>query len=372
MTGLYIHIPFCAKKCHYCDFVIAAGAPEDERGAFLDALEREISRAAETAAAAIFETVYLGGGTPSLLGPAELERLFGMLRSHFRWAPGAEITVEANPGDVDAKKAALLKKLGANRVSLGAQSFHDRTLERLNRTHRAADIDESFARLREAGFDNVNLDLILSLPGESWDEARRSLERLARLGPEHVSLYELTVEEKTVFGDMRKKGTLRLPGEHEQLETLSNARAFLKSSGYGHYELLNYAKPGRESRHNLLYWANEDTLGLGPGAFTHWNGRRYRFAQSYRQYLDKIAAGDWEPAEQETLAPERKQVESFLLALRLTDGAPLERFAPVADRFESEIGGLAEKGLLSRGGGRIRLTERGQFLAETVFAELSC
>ena len=372
MTGLYIHVPFCSKKCHYCNFVIAAGEGAEGRGRFLEALEREASRRSSSVAGAFLETVYLGGGTPSLLDEGEIERLFGILRAHFHWAENAEVTCEANPGDIGPSKARLWKKLGVNRVSLGAQSFHDETLKALNRTHSTQDTVDSFKTLREAGFDNISMDLILSLPKESWPSAKVSLERLAALGPEHVSLYELAIEDKTVFGDLKKRGRLALPDEDEQMESLSKARAFLKGAGYDHYELLSYAKEGRRSRHNLLYWKNEDTLGLGPGAYSYVSGRRTRHSESYRQYLEKVSAGDWAPIEDEALAGEKKETESFLLALRLSEGAPLERFSATAGRLDREIRGLSEKGLLESDGRRIRLTERGQFLAETVFAELSC
>ena len=372
MPGLYIHVPFCVKKCHYCNFVIAAGIPAASRVRFLEALEKEVDHRKDALSNTIFDTVYLGGGTPSVLDAGEFERLFALLRARFHWKKDAEITCEANPGDVDGKKASLLRKLGVNRVSLGAQSFHDDTLQKLNRTHRSAEIESSFRLLRDAGFDNINMDLILSLPGEEWGRAKHSLEKLAALKPEHVSIYELSVEDKTVFGDLQARGKLEVPNEERQFETLSKARAFLKQQGYNHYELLNYAKSGSESRHNLLYWANEDTVGFGPGAYTYFMGKRFRYTDGYQQYLSKVAAGDWANLEEETLAADKKEVESFLLALRLTRGAELARFAGVAGRFREEIRGLSEKGLIEESGGALRLTARGQFLAETVFTELSC
>ncbi len=372
MPGLYIHVPFCVKKCHYCDFVIAPARPPEGRAAFLEALEREAVRVSGGLHGEIFDTVYLGGGTPSVLDASEFEALFKILRRSFHWKPDAEITCETNPGDVDADKAFLLRKLGVNRVSLGAQSFHDDTLKSLNRAHDAAAIENSFRLLRQAGFTNINLDLILSLPGEGWERAKASLEKLEALGPEHVSIYELSIEDKTVFGELHRRGELKLPSDDEQYEILANARKFLQERGWSHYELLNYAKPGRESRHNLLYWANEDTVGLGPGAYSYYKGRRTRLTDSYSQYLAKTAAGDWKPLEDETLDEEKRQVESFLLALRLSEGASVERFAPVLERFEDEIEDLTEDGMLVREKGRLKLTARGQFLAETVFAELSC
>ena len=319
----------------------------------------------------VFDTLYLGGGTPSLLEVGDSERLFNLLRENFRFKNGAEVTLEANPGDVDARKAALYKKLGVTRVSLGAQSFNDATLEAINRTHRAQDTLRSFNVLREAGFANLSLDLMLALPGEDLDAVGKSVTELLRLGPEHVSVYELTVEEKTVFGRLSREGKLRLPDETLQTQMLGFTRRTLKEAGYRHYELLNYARPGFESRHNLLYWANAEYLGLGPGAFSYFGGRRFRYSADVDGYFSKIKEGDWSAHETETLTPEKKEVESLLLALRLIEGADAARFKSLMQRSAGRIEDLKAKGLLETVGARLRLSERGQFLAETVFAELS-
>ncbi len=371
MTGLYVHIPFCQKKCHYCNFVIAPVGSAVSHRVFLGALEKEAKHYAGRFADTVFETVYLGGGTPSTLRTGEFEWLFQILKSHFRWKKEAELTCEINPGDVDLDKAFLLKRLGANRASLGAQSFHEETLRTLNRAHGAGQIESSFRYLRDAGFKNINMDLILSLPGESWNMVRTSLEQTVLLKPEHISLYELTVEEKTVFGQRQRHGKLELPDEQQQFAMLSNARVFLQQAGYRHYELLNYAKPGYESRHNLLYWANEDYLGLGPGAYSYFDTRRFKNSESHEQYLDKISRNDWDACEEETLEGKKKEIESFLLALRLTDGAEAERFCSLLQNFKDEIVSLCEKGLLVQEEGYVRLSAKGQFFAETVFTELS-
>ncbi len=370
MTGLYLHIPFCRKKCHYCNFVIAPALSGASHDIFLTALEKEAEHYARRFADVVFETVYLGGGTPSTLGAGEFERLFHILKSHFRWKKEAELTCEINPGDGDREQALLLKKLGANRASLGAQSFREETLKRINRAHGAGEIESSFRHLREAGFKNINMDLILSLPGESWSMVCASLEQAVHLDPEHISLYELTIEDKTVFGRLHHEGKLDLPNEQEQFGMLSKARDFLKKSGYRHYELLNYAKPGFESQHNRLYWANEEYLGLGPGAYSYFDARRFRNSQSHEQYLDKISRNDWEACEEETLDEKKKDIESFLLALRLTDGADAGRFRSVIGDFNGEISSLCEKGLLVQEHDRVCLSAKGQFFAETVFTEL--
>ncbi len=371
MIGLYVHIPFCQKKCHYCNFVIALAGSHDSRRAFAEALHHEIERQSAYFQETTFETLYIGGGTPSRLEPTELEWLFHELKRNFKFRPGAEITCEVNPGDVGLDKAMLLRKLGVNRVSLGAQTFHDDTLQHLNRTHLSGDIGSCFRYLRDAGIENISLDLILALPGEFWDRAKDSLEKAVALKPDHISLYELTIEEKTVFGELHRQDRLNLPSEEEQFEILENARQFLKGCGYQHYELLSFAKPGFESKHNQLYWANEEYLGLGPGAFSYINGKRYRFADSYESYVSKIQAGDWSLFEEEILSEEKKLIESFLLALRLKEGAAAARFEPLLHEFKEEIESLEERGLLIRENGRVRLTEKGKFFAETVFAELS-
>ncbi|MGH7197263.1 MAG: radical SAM family heme chaperone HemW [Candidatus Omnitrophota bacterium] len=371
MTGLYVHIPFCKKKCHYCNFVITGSGPLADRERFFSALEMEIVHYVPRFADVVFDTLYVGGGTPSTMTLEETVKFFGLIRKNFRVKPEAEITLEVNPGDVGAEKARLYRELGVNRVSLGAQSFNEVTLKRINRAHGPGEITESFAHLRKAGFQNINLDLILSLPDEGLEDVQYSLERLAALGPEHVSVYELTIEDKTVFGQEFKTGKLRLPPEEGQIQHLSFTQNFLQDKGFHRYELLNYAKPCFESRHNLLYWANENYLGLGPGAFSYFDGRRFRNSASFEEYVAKIEKDDWSAFEEETLTPEKMETESFLLALRLCDGADRGRFAPLLSRYNGTIEDLVDKGLLSQNEKTIRLTSQGQLLAETVFSELS-
>ncbi len=371
MTGLYIHIPFCRKKCHYCNFVITSTGASSKRAGFLSAMKKEIAHYRGRFAKVFFDTLYFGGGTPSQLDEEEMEEVFGALRSAFRFHNGIEITCEVNPGDVDLRRARMLKSLGFNRISLGAQSFHDTTLKRLNRSHDADEITTSFHVLQEAGFKNINLDLILSLPGEMLEDVKTSLECAVKIKPKHISLYELCVEEKTVFGMQAKKGTLRLPSEETQVDMLAFARRYLKDHGFEHYELLNYCRPGFESKHNLLYWENRGYLGLGPGAFSYFDGRRFRNSETYEEYISKIGAGDWSATEEETLTAEKKETESFLLALRLTRGARKERFSAWLSRRRPSVDALKSGGMLAEASGYVRLTPQGQFFAETVFTELS-
>ena len=366
-----MHLPFCAKRCHYCDFVISVANDTGSHERFFEALEKEIQHYASGFQNRRFDTLYLGGGTPSLLSSDEMRRLFSLLKSNFTFKEDAEITCEMNPESLDAEKIALYRKLGINRVSLGAQSFHDKTLKALNRTHTSADTIQSFNLLRKAGFQNISVDLILSLPEESLEEVKHSLDQVVSLNPEHVSLYELTLEKGTVFQREFERGTLKLPAETLQKEMLIFARDYLQAKGFKHYELLSYAKKGFESRHNLLYWANEEYLGLGPGAYSYIEGRRYRYVSSVSEYLRKIEKEDWGLAEEELLSAFKKEVETFLLRLRLEGGASVEMFKPVLDAMPEETKDLEAKGWLERKNGHIRLTEEGQLFAETVFSQLS-
>lgn len=371
MLGFYVHIPFCKKICHYCNFVITTSGVRPKEELFLELFEKEAAYYSKKLRGRKFDTLYIGGGTPSALTEKDLAKVFGSLRRYFKFRGGAEVTIETNPGDITPEKARLLKALGVTRVSLGAQTFHDRTLKKLNRAHDARAIGDSFRALRGAGFDNISADLMLSLPGETAADVKVSLEKLLALRPEHVSLYELVVEEGTVFGRRRKSGRLVLPAEEEELAMLALARGRLKGAGYRHYELLNYARPGRESRHNLLYWENREYLGLGPGAFSYLDGRRFRNSASVDEYLKKTAAGDWSAHEEEVLGEEARRTESFLLALRREEGASLKKFAKTAEMMDDAVQKLAAQGLVEKKSGNIRLTERGKLFAETVFSELS-
>ncbi len=371
MTGLYIHIPFCVKKCHYCNFVITSSGSSGKRGDFLEALEKEMIHHKPRFEETFFDTLYLGGGTPSVLTLGETEKLFFMIRSHFRLKPDAEITCEVNPADLDAPKARLYRSLGVNRISLGAQSFKEETLKNINRDHSVRDIFASHDLLIKEGFKNISIDLILSLPEETLEDVKHSLKQAVTLGVNHVSLYELTIEEKTVFGRRHQQGRLPLPPEDAQLKMLSYARGYLRRHGFEHYELLSYARPGFKSRHNLLYWANEAYLGLGPGAFSYLDGRRFQYSSSYEDYLEKIERQNWTAHEEEVLSPAKKEIESFLLALRLREGASTRRFRRALGPLKEAVESLAEKGLLAKDSQKIRLTPRGQLFAETVFTELS-
>lgn len=371
MRGLYIHIPFCRKKCHYCNFVVTTQSDEQSQKDFLDALTKEAERWRPEFEGASFDTVYLGGGTPSVLTTDHVRELFHILGKNFEWQSDAEITLECNPGDITKERAKIYKRLGVNRISLGVQSFNDATLTLVNRDHDADASVRAVEIFRDNGFKNISADLILALPGEKLAHVEKSLDRLFKMRPEHVSLYELVIEPGTVMEFQFKSGRIHLAHESEQLAMLSGARDYLVRHGYEHYELLSYAKPGFQSRHNRIYWDNEDYLGLGPGAFSYLKGSRFRFARNVEEYYGKIEKQDRSFSEEERLTEDKKEVESFLLALRLLKGADKRRFAKVAQSRQSILEDLQRQGLLKDENDRWQLTTRGILFAETVFSELS-
>ena len=283
--GIYVHVPFCERRCHYCDFNVHLLAGADVDG-YLHALRREARLLAEGLAEGItFDTLYVGGGTPTALPSSRLEALIGAShRPPCPQVPGAEITVEATPARCRPPKLAALRRAGANRISLGAQAFQDHHLERLGRIHRARHIGQSVAVAREAGFTNVSLDLMFSLPQQTLAEWQESLEHALALEPDHLSCYSLIVEEGTLFGDLYAQGRLPLPEHDMEADMFEATVRMLTGAGFVHYEVSNFARPGKESHHNLIYWENGEWLGLGPGAHSQWQGKRYAHVREPAQY----------------------------------------------------------------------------------------
>lgn len=370
MRGLYVHIPFCLQKCHYCDFVITVDRSPAVKERFFRALEREMEQAAVRHGPLSFDTLYFGGGTPSALEPEEMERIVQRLKKTFSFAPEAETTCEVNPGDVDRRKLETYRRLRINRISVGAQSFTDELLKEMNRPHGAQAIEETVRTLRELGFTNISMDLILRLPGQILEDARNSVRQAVALDVSQVVLYDLDVHEKTVYGRRLKQGTLVLPDEAVHERMFSGAETILEKAGYLHYEVANFAKPGFESQHNLLYWTNQEYLGLGPGAFSYLNGVRSQFAPDVNRYLAKCEAGDWAPDESEKISDENKEVETLLTGLRLSRGLELGPFHRIREPLEKAVEELIPQGLVERNGDRVALTRRGRYVAESVIGRI--
>ena len=403
--SLYVHIPFCIAKCGYCDFNSYAGQ-ESLIPAYAQALLREAEMWSAACPGWRAETLFFGGGTPSLMPLAEVERILEGLRRRLRLTPDAEVTLEANPGTVDKPYLSRLRELGVNRLSLGVQSFRDDELAFLGRIHSAEEARSAYRAARSAGFDNVSLDLIFGLPGQTADRWLETLEEAIGLGPEHLSLYALTVEEETPLGRDVACGRTPAPDPDLQAELYLRTVERLAPAGYEQYEISNWARPGRCCRHNLTYWRNGFWLGLGAGAHSHLPGngelrtgnqeprigdRCYRFAAevSPRRYIELVDE-TWKQWSQEgTLTVnEMRQVtfreeadpslalsDTLMLGLRLCDGVSLSelrrRFGQAA--LESRAAAFEEAislGLLERADGRLRLTARGRLLANEVFVRL--
>ena len=356
MSGLYIHLPFCRQKCRYCDFASFAGA-EDLIDDYLAALDKEASFYAP----ARFDTLYVGGGTPSLLSATQLERLCQLITKHFMAVSSfAESTLEANPESCSDDKLAVLKQAGFNRLSLGLQSFDDAVLKRIGRIHDVASFLKAYNAARRAGFENISVDLIAGLPGQSKALFLDGLKKLISLGPEHISVYGLQVEEGTPF---YKEG---VQSDDDLLrEELEQTHFVLQAAGYKHYEISNFARPGRESKHNLNYWQNGEYLGLGSAAASYHNGVRRSNISSLRGYLHCIE-GNKPPQEfAECLQGKEKEGEQIMLGLRMLDGV---RLTPQQQKmFAREIEELVRRGLVAQKGDFIKLTFEGMFLANQAF-----
>ena len=374
-TSLYIHFPFCLRKCFYCDFNSLAGSsimPAE----YAAAVVKEMAlRAGQLAAPVTAPTLYFGGGTPSLMAPGDVGRIIDAA-SHYGLAEDAEITIEANPGTLTAAKLAGYRAAGVNRLSLGVQSFDDSFLEQLGRIHTAREAQAAFALARKEGFSNIGIDLIHSLPGETPAAWLDDLARAVSLGPEHVSAYGLSIEEGTPFHDLERDGRLSLPDDEEGAQMFRQTAEFLQSKGYEHYEISNFALPGRRSLHNQVYWQRGNYLGFGAGAHSYLRspgfGVRWRNSFSPDVYLQAISRATLPEEELTPLSGRDAMAEFLFLGLRMLEGVELELFrqefgVALEDAYPGVLPEFLEDGLLECRTGRLRLTGRGLVFANQVF-----
>ena len=377
--SLYVHIPFCRAKCAYCDFNSYAGQ-ERLIPAYVDALLREAWLWAEAGKVGRIETLYFGGGTPSLLPADEMKRLMKGLRQRFDVASDPEVSMEANPESIDLAHLQVLRALGVNRISLGVQSFDDVELRFLGRIHDAAGAEEACAAARKAGFDNVSIDLIFGLSGQSLARWQATLAKALALSPDHLSLYALTIEEDTPLARRLAKAECAEPDPDLQADMYVWSSERLAASGYEQYEISNWARPERRCRHNLTYWRCEPYLGLGAGAHSYLGGYRFANQRKPKKYIDAIPAHPgalrapmppWIESSEEP--DEAKELsDAVILGLRLTEGVSIksmrERFGvDLTERYGQEIGELEALGLLEWIDHRIKLTDRGRLLGNEAF-----
>ncbi|HEV3475437.1 MAG TPA: radical SAM family heme chaperone HemW [Actinomycetota bacterium] len=363
-AGLYVHVPFCLMRCGYCDFNAHAGL-DHLKSPYLVALRKEAETVAPAWSGVPFVSLFLGGGTPTTLPPDAIGRLLAHLRSRFDIVPDSEVTCEANPDTVDQASLAALRAAGVSRLSLGVQSFDPTVLAALERVHPPESARAAFAAARAAGFGSVNVDLIFGANAETADSWRRTLEEAVALEPEHLSCYALTIEPATPLGRKVAAGLVPAPDPDVQADRYEEACRVLGAAGYRHYEVSNWARPGHESVHNLGYWEGRPYLGLGAGAHSHRDGRRWWNVRPPQRYIELATEAGTSVAGEEVLGAEDVRLERLMLGLRAADGVP------IAWVGQSAAADQVRRGLAVAEDDRLRLTERGMFLANDVVLALT-
>ena len=371
--GLYIHIPFCVKKCAYCDFLSWKGSGE-EREAYVQALEKEISSYSEFAKDYRVSTVFFGGGTPSVLEGEQTERILKKIRDTFRVEKDAEITLEMNPGTAQKEKLLLYRELGINRLSIGLQSVKNENLKLLGRIHTYGDFLDSYRMAREAGFDNISADLISSLPGQTLEEWKEELEILQETPLEHISVYQLIIEKGTEFYEKYGEHEELLPDEETSREIYLWTGKYLKEHGFEQYEISNYARPSRKSRHNLRYWERKDYLGLGLGAASMVHNIRMSNTRDWEKYIEGSQNPKRLREEVEFLEEPRQMEEFMFLGLRKTEGVSRKEFRRIFGRdldmvYEKALQKHLETGMLEASKDRIRLSQAGILVSNQVLSD---
>ena len=367
--GLYIHVPFCATRCGYCDFNTYTpgelGSPRDLTGPYLDALERELDMAAEKINRPA-DTIFVGGGTPSLLGGAGLTRVLNAARNSFGISPGAEITTESNPESTSPEFFEQIKEAGFTRVSLGMQSASSHVLQILERAHTPGRPFAAAKEAKAAGFDHVNLDMIYATPTETDDDVRRTLDLALDTGVDHISAYSLIVEDGTRMARKVAKGELPMPDQDTMARRYEIIAGRLDDAGFGWYEVSNWAKEGGECRHNMIYWRDKEWWGAGPGAHSHIGKQRFYNVKLPARYIKMLGEDELPIADSETLTAEENHMEKIMLGLRLREG--IDR-SLLSDAAQPAVEGFIERGLLVDDG-RLRVTNAGRLLADGIITDL--
>lgn len=376
--GIYLHIPFCMKKCHYCDF-LSAPADENTKERYIEALKKEIFLYREDLKENIISTIFLGGGTPSLLKEKQIKEILDAIFKTYFVQEGAEITIEANPETLTKEKLKIYKEAGINRLSIGLQSTEEEQLKRLGRIHTYEKFLESYTLAREVGFENINVDLMSALPFQTKEEWEETLRKIVNLNPkpEHISAYSLIIEEGTTFFKIKEQ--LSFPDEEEDRQMYWKTKEFLEREGYHRYEISNYALPEKESRHNQTYWTLGEYLGLGLGAASYWNGSRFKNTENLQEYFaffenNMIKEPSELQKEVHILSKEEKMEEFMFLGLRRMKGISEKRFLnlfqkDIMEVYREKIEKGVQIGVLWRKDGRIGLTERGIDISNMVLTE---
>ncbi len=368
--GIYIHVPFCASKCYYCDFCSTSAAKREKIDAYVRALINEIGEFANRHNQKFkVDTLYFGGGTPTLLSVENFEDILSCVRERFELLPSAEITAEANPKTADFDKLFSIRQLGINRLSIGMQSVHDSELKALGRIHKFKDFEDFYLDARRAGFDNISVDLMYGIPEQTMDSFEESVAKLTELAPDHISSYCLKIEEGTRF--YQKRESLALPDEDTVCDMYESMGNILRGAGYNKYEISNFSRTGRESRHNLKYWQYDDYIGFGSGAHSFFEGKRFANSRDIDGYI--LSDGLGERESEEIISDSEAENEYVMLGMRLSRGVDIseyrsrfgkkfnERFGKKFKKFSPEFVVLSEN--------NCRFTERGMFVSNYILSE---
>ncbi len=368
--GLYLHIPYCVHKCGYCDF---NSHPENREEAeiYVATILSELRHYASQLADKTIATVFFGGGTPTLLSPANLGKIFGAVKNYYNLGEDCEVTIEANPATVKQEALEQIRSHGFNRISIGVQSFDADELKLLERIHSVEEIHTTLHRARLAGFGNLSLDLMFALPGQSLEKWRANLRQALAKKPDHISAYGLTIEPATSFFKLQRRGLLRMPPEEIQLEMFRATIKILSAAGYNQYEISNFSRPGFESKHNLNYWNNGEYLGLGAGASSYLNGRRFKNTNLPSRYIRAVQAEGAAVESTERLDLLHAMGETIMLGLRRLKGISIAEFE---NRFQVSfektygkvVDALLDEGLITLNQNRMALSREGIFLADSV------
>ena len=372
--GLYIHIPYCIHKCGYCDFNSHV-IKQDEIDTYVDALIVEMNHYAEKySPGKIIKTIFLGGGTPTTLTIYQLERILNECEKQFKVAPDAEITIEANPATIDIEQLKSIRQTGYNRISIGVQSFDETELKLLDRAHGPEEIHSTVDRARKAGFNTLSLDLMFAIPNQSLSTWESNLRQALDKNPEHLSTYNLTIEQGTAFSKLQSNGKLTMPDDDHQLELYKRTIGLLTKKGFHHYEISNFARPGKECKHNITYWKNTNTLGLGAGASSYMDGVRFKNVSLPAHYIRKVADKQAAVEHSESLESRQAMGETIMLGLRLLQGISIHQFEKrfqisFKNFFGNITSTLKEKELVTIEDDHLRLSKKGLFLADSVILE---
>jgi oxygen-independent coproporphyrinogen-3 oxidase len=371
--SLYIHIPFCKKKCNYCDFVSYQNQ-ESLIDAYVESLLHEIEMVSEQIKKYKIKTIFIGGGTPSYLSAENISKIVNKCREILNLEELDEFSIEVNPGTIDENKLTIYRRLGISRLSIGLQACQNKLLKTIGRIHTYQEFLESYQLARKAGFDNINIDLIFGLPGQTLVQWRETLEEVVGLRPEHLSCYSLKVEENTPFAKMLEQKQIILLDEDVEREMYHEAIAFLKKNGYVHYEISNFSLPGKECKHNLVYWKQERYLGLGAGAHSYINEQRFSNKTNLKEYMDSVNS-DALPRENFIEMNKNELISEYvILGLRLIGGVSRKEFRKkfgieIDEIFEKQIAKMSKLRLLDSNDKRVKLTTKGLDIANQVMIE---